>query len=150
MGFETGNVDKEFWTTRMNDKRRAEEDKAKGKKEAQERNGTVVVCVIYKVYFWFLQSTPQALKRNWPSTLSLCATWSQKMLYAMYGRRQTVDSPPTSLQAAILITCHLYQALTKSFCIAMVAFIKTKVLYWPVHYLRFPYSENVKFNRNTL
>ncbi|GFN94284.1 hypothetical protein PoB_002079000 [Plakobranchus ocellatus] len=46
MGFETGNVDKEFWTTHMNDKRRAKEEKAKDKKkEAQERNGTVVICM---------------------------------------------------------------------------------------------------------
>ncbi|GFN81003.1 hypothetical protein PoB_000750900 [Plakobranchus ocellatus] len=29
----------------MNDKRRAEEEKAKGKTEAQERNGTVVICI---------------------------------------------------------------------------------------------------------
>ncbi|GFO45174.1 hypothetical protein PoB_007167900 [Plakobranchus ocellatus] len=45
MGFESGNVDKEFWTTHMNDKRRAEEEKAKDKKEAQERNGTVMICM---------------------------------------------------------------------------------------------------------
>ncbi|GFO49350.1 hypothetical protein PoB_007585500 [Plakobranchus ocellatus] len=45
MGFETGNVDKEFWTTHMNDKRRDEEEKAKDKKEAQERNDTVVICM---------------------------------------------------------------------------------------------------------
>ncbi|GFO46813.1 cation-transporting ATPase [Plakobranchus ocellatus] len=45
MGFETGNVDKEFWTTHMNDKRRAEKEKAKDKKEAQERNGAVMICM---------------------------------------------------------------------------------------------------------
>ncbi|GFO24772.1 hypothetical protein PoB_005127700 [Plakobranchus ocellatus] len=150
MGFETGNVDKEFWTKHMNDKRRAEEEKAKDKKEAQERNGNVMICKdlqgvllapsinISSSYFKMKLAVHNFTLKN---MVTLCA---------MYGMRQRVNSRPTSLQAALLITCHLYQGLTKSFCIALVGLIKTKILYWPVHYLRFPYSENMKFNRNTL
>ncbi|GFO04039.1 hypothetical protein PoB_003054400 [Plakobranchus ocellatus] len=137
----------------MNDKRRVEEEKAKDKKEAKERNGTVVICMDLQgvllapsinassTYFKTKLAVHNFILYNMVTKDAACYIWHE------------AEDGLTSNEFTSCIVDHL-TSLSGANKIVLYSdgcvYQKQKFCTGQCTICIFPYSEIVKFNRNTL